>query len=78
MPIFEYHCESCGNDFEALVKSAGDKPNCVKCDSGKVGKKLSVFSASVASPAKNCAMQGSCPSAGGHACGGGCCHGMPQ
>ncbi len=76
MPIYEYHCDDCGSDFELLVRSASDKPNCIKCDSNKVDKKLSVFSASVATPASKCAMKGGCPSAGSHACGG--CPGAMQ
>lgn len=30
MPIFEYTCRSCGQDFEALVRS-GSTPACPKC-----------------------------------------------
>ena len=42
MPIYEYKCASCGSDFEKLV--FGDKtPECPKCNSAEVRKKLSVF-----------------------------------
>ena len=43
MPIFEYTCEKCGKDFEALL-FGNDKPICDKCGSEKVIKKFSVFS----------------------------------
>jgi putative FmdB family regulatory protein len=40
MPIYEYHCENCGQDFEYLV--FGTKvPNCPSCDSNKVNRLMS-------------------------------------
>ncbi|MBE0425189.1 MAG: zinc ribbon domain-containing protein [Nitrospirae bacterium] len=44
MPIFEYKCCSCGEDFEKLVSGNPDI-NCPKCSSKDVKKKFSVFSA---------------------------------
>ena len=41
MPIYEYHCCSCGNDFECLVFGS-EKPNCPECESGDVCKQMSV------------------------------------
>jgi len=43
MPIFEYRCRKCGNEFEELVRSSSEKICCPKCDSAKVAKKMSVF-----------------------------------
>jgi putative FmdB family regulatory protein len=44
MPIFEYKCNVCGEDFEKLV--FGNKEvNCPKCNSKEVKKKFSVFCA---------------------------------
>jgi len=42
MPIYEFVCEDCQQEFETLV-SISDKtlPKCPKCDSGKVKKKMS-------------------------------------
>lgn len=39
MPIYEYHCDACGHDFE-LIQSFSDKPlkKCEKC--GKPVRKL--------------------------------------
>jgi putative FmdB family regulatory protein len=31
MPIFEYHCQDCGSDFEKLVRKAGDAVSCPSC-----------------------------------------------
>jgi len=40
MPIYEYHCEKCGKDFEYLV-FGGEKPECKGCRSKKVRKRMS-------------------------------------
>ncbi len=44
MPIFEYKCCSCGEDFEKLV-FGHTEIKCPKCNSIDVRKKFSVFSA---------------------------------
>ncbi len=40
MPIYEYHCEKCGADFECLVMGSM-KPVCSACSSRKVKKLMS-------------------------------------
>ena len=45
MPIYEYRCSGCGNEFEKLVRSS-DTPECPSCHSQKLDKKLSVFATS--------------------------------
>ena len=43
MPIFEYHCMQCDNDFEILV--AGDQDiSCPTCRGNNIKKLLSAFS----------------------------------
>lgn len=42
MPIYEYSCKDCGNEFETLVR-ASSVPDCPKCQSADLEKKLSVF-----------------------------------
>jgi len=42
MPIFEYACGRCGNEFETLVRN-GVAPQCPACQSTELAKKLSVF-----------------------------------
>lgn len=42
MPMFEFHCGKCDNDFEELVMG-DDKIECPKCGSSRVKKKLSAF-----------------------------------
>lgn len=43
MPIFEYHCTECKNDFEVLVLS-DQEVSCPVCKGKKVDKLLSTFS----------------------------------
>jgi putative FmdB family regulatory protein len=45
MPIFEYVCEECQHEFEALVYGR-EKAVCPKCDSKKLRQRLSVFAVS--------------------------------
>ena len=40
MPIYEYHCEKCGKDFECLVMGS-DEPECPHCESKEVSRLLS-------------------------------------
>ena len=43
MPIYEYRCKACGNDFEKLVHlSSKDPIRCPKCESEDVSKKISM------------------------------------
>ena len=44
MPIYEYSCRGCDQNFEQLILSSAEKVKCPKCGSGKVEKQLSVFS----------------------------------
>jgi putative FmdB family regulatory protein len=43
MPIYEFKCKSCGNEFEKFVLSYSqiDKVECPKCGSKEVVKKVS-------------------------------------
>ena len=45
MPIYEYRCEECDEDFEVFVRSPSQKANliCPKCESHKVDKVVSLF-----------------------------------
>ncbi len=40
MPIYEYKCQECGNDFEYLVIGTPD-PECSDCHSKKVKRLMS-------------------------------------
>ena len=45
MPIYEYTCNGCGKEFEALVRSSSPAPECPECHSTELHKRLSVFAA---------------------------------
>jgi len=67
MPIYEYACNECGNEFETLVRT-GTTPECPSCHSVKLDKLLSVFATRATSERAVPAMQspcGACPNAGG-------------
>lgn len=49
MPIFEYACRGCGEQFEALTR-ASEPAHCPRCDSTDLDKKLSVFATSSSQP----------------------------
>ncbi len=71
MPIYEYRCSSCGNEFETLVRNS-DTPDCPKCHGTKLQKKLSSFAAIVAAPAAKSEAFSPCQSCG-HPDGPGAC-----
>jgi putative FmdB family regulatory protein len=44
MPIFDYRCKNCGNEFESIVLRDTDKVLCEKCGSALLEKKtISLF-----------------------------------
>ncbi len=50
MPMFEYVCNKCGDEFEDLsLSSAESNPQCPSCSSDNTTRKLSVFASSQAS-----------------------------
>jgi len=62
MPIFEYICQGCQLQFEALVYGK-EKAECPKCRSKKLDPQLSVFAVSAkgnSAPAMNAGPCGSC------------------
>ena len=72
MPIYEYACEDCGNEFELLVRS-DTVPTCPICESTSLEKQLSVFATAESGAAPAPAMAGPCGSCG-HPDGPGACH----
>ena len=73
MPIYEYHCATCGDDFEMFVKSAevGDHIACPSCSGEEVTKQFSAFATGAAAVDFSAAAT----PAAGRSCGPGCgCH----
>ena len=46
MPIFEYECGKCGQQFEFLVLPTSDAPKCPQCSSKKLTQMISLFAVS--------------------------------
>ncbi|MEW6094178.1 MAG: zinc ribbon domain-containing protein [Chloroflexota bacterium] len=49
MPIFEFSCSDCGQDFEELLRStdAGSQVTCPRCGGVQVKKKISSFASRI-------------------------------
>jgi putative FmdB family regulatory protein len=45
VPLFDYKCGQCGEEFEALVRG-GDAPSCPRCGDQNVEKQISLFAVS--------------------------------
>jgi putative FmdB family regulatory protein len=46
VPIYEYKCDQCGEEYEALVMGSADSVECPQCGSKKKERLLSCFSSS--------------------------------
>jgi putative FmdB family regulatory protein len=78
MPIYEYACQSCGHEFELLVRSDTHLA-CPSCRSERLDKQLSVFA--TAESGSSGSSEPVCPATGftpcgacGHPDGPGACH----
>jgi putative FmdB family regulatory protein len=47
MPLFEYSCQTCDHQFEALVRGT-DMPSCPSCHGTTLQRRQSVFAARTA------------------------------
>jgi putative FmdB family regulatory protein len=58
MPLYEYKCQKCGVEFEALVIRASEKKEveCPECSSRELEEKISSFASS--SRSADCAPSG--------------------
>jgi len=61
MPIYEYRCSKCGQEFETLVRNSNEKIKCEKCGSARVEKLFSTFAASVKQGGSSSCPTGTCP-----------------
>lgn len=58
MPIYEYKCDKCGNEFELIVYR-DDTPKCPACGDTALTKKMSSFGFSVGYKFKSSVKSGS-------------------
>jgi len=71
MPIYEYTCRNCGENFEVLHRTRGEAAACLGCGSGDVQRRFSTFAARVAVKRPSC--EGSTPSCSESRCRSGSC-----
>jgi putative FmdB family regulatory protein len=71
MPIYEYRCDTCGSQFEKLVRASSPAAACPGCGGEKLEQQYSTFAAQMGSAGAKSATPA--PSGG---CGAGMC-GMP-
>ena len=45
MPIYEYRCDACGNQFEKLVRASSPAVACPGCGGAKLEQQYSTFAA---------------------------------
>jgi putative FmdB family regulatory protein len=66
MPIREFQCNECNNEFEKIVRASTDPASlsCPSCGSPQLKQKLSTFAAQVSSGAQSAAAPMACPSGG--------------
>lgn len=70
MPLFEFICKDCGQNFEELVRSSitTDEVTCPICKSREVKKKVSTFASKVSGGSSlsfgNASSAGSCSTGG--------------
>ncbi|SHN66031.1 FmdB family zinc ribbon protein [Desulfovibrio litoralis] len=69
MPIFEFRCEKCGNEFEELV-FGNDLPPCPKCKHNVCQKLISMAQFNVPGPSRAGQTVTFPSSGGGSKCGG--------
>ena len=64
MPIYEYRCNDCGDEFPRLQKISAttEGVTCTKCESDNVERLLSTFASTSGSPDVACSTPSSCSS----------------
>jgi len=51
MPLYDYHCETCGKDLEILMNGNAEPPNCSYCGGANLKKLISAHSSLSGTPA---------------------------
>ena len=58
MPVYEYKCRECDEEFEQLMILGATAVECPKCGSLEVSKKISTFSFSCCVSCNRCQVKG--------------------
>lgn len=74
MPLYEYICRECGNDFEAIVASGkrDEGSSCPQCGDAKVARKISLMAHPVVKSGKSGGSSEPFSCGAPSCCGGGC------
>lgn len=69
MPIFEYHCNGCNRDFDAIVDLGEEPDKCKHCSGTDISKKFSCFATKVDNRSRSSVSSASsCSSCTSHSC----------
>jgi putative FmdB family regulatory protein len=68
MPIYEFHCSGCGENFEELVFSQSSPISCPKCKGSDVKKLMSAFAFKSGSNFTGSTSGGGCSTCSSHSC----------
>ena len=71
MPLYEYHCPTCGNNFEKLQSMSATGADCPNCEQ-PARRAISVFSSITRGESSDAGFSPLPPMGGGGCCGGGC------
>jgi len=72
MPLFEFRCRACGDDFEVLVRNR-ESPCCPECGGAELDRLMSAPVGHVGAGATLPITGAGCPPRGAPPCGPGCC-----
>lgn len=68
MPLYEFHCDDCGSDFEDLVPYGTQALPCPACGGGRVKRRVSVCGFSVGGRMTTTASSPSCTGCSATSC----------
>lgn len=68
MPIYEYKCNKCANEFEVLVLGSNDEVHCPKCQDADVSRLMSGFAHKSEGAPMVSSSGGGCSSCSGGSC----------
>ena len=75
MPLYDYRCEACDHEFEALVRGSAESVACPRCRATRSQRQLSV-PAPAQTARGGLAMAAQASGCGRPQCGGGMCAGL--
>ncbi len=66
MPLYEYHCPTCGGDFEKMMRfsEADASPECPTCGSRETHKRISTFASRLNTTSATASTGSSCSTTG--------------